>query len=219
MREQLLFVATWAGPVLSLGMLAPIAWQPIKDRGVAGLSVGGTIVTAVTVQMWLTYGLLIHDPRQIGVNIAVTAVRMAIMVAAIAACRSGRVRAMAVAAIGAGVALAFAGASAVGLTATTLSTLNRTPQAAFTIRNGRGAGLSVVGFTVGVASDLAWMIYGIVFGDIFVFGASLICACFDAVIVLAATRPEHALVAAMRRMLTREPMVADVTAFGVVAGD
>lgn len=219
MRDVLLFVATWAGPALSIGMLAPIAWRPIADRGVAGLSVTGTIATAMAVQMWLTYGLLIDDPRQIGVNSAVTAVRVAIMAAAVWACRQPRLRALGLGAVAAGIGLAFAGPSVVGATATTLSTLNRAPQAAFTIRRGRGAGLSVAGFSLGVAADLAWMTYGIVYSDVFVFGASVICAGFDAAIVLAATRPDHALVTGARRLLTPAPVPADLAGFGVVAGD
>ncbi len=219
MRELLLFVATWAGPALSIGMLAPIAWRPIADRGVSGLSATGTIATALAVQLWLTYGLLVGDPRQIGVNLAVTAVRVAIMAAAVWACREPRIRALAGAAMVGGVALGFAGAVTVGAAATLVSTLNRAPQAAFTIRRGRGAGLSVAGFSLGVAADLSWVAYGIVYGDAFVFGASVICAAFDALIVLAATRPDHALIAAARRALEPDVAPADLTPFGVVAGD
>lgn len=218
-REALLFVATWSGPVLSIAMLGPIAWRPISDRGVSGLSATGTIATAAAVQLWLTYGMLTHDPRQVGVNIVVTAVRVAIMVAAVWACRDARTRALAVGAVGAAGMLAFAGPAAVGLTATTLSTVNRTPQALHTVRRGRGAGLSVAGFAVGTLADLAWMIYGIVFDDVFVFGASVICAGFDALIVLAATRPEHPVVVAARRLVTSPEPAVELIGYGVVAGD
>lgn len=216
MREALLFLATWTGPVCSIAMLVPIVWRPIADRGVSGLSPASAIATAVAVQLWLTYGLLVGDPRQIGVNVPVMIVRLAIMVAAVMASRDARTRALAVGSVVAAVLLALAGRPAVGLAATTLSTVNRTPQAVYTVRRGRGAGLSVAGFALGMVADLAWMTYGIVFGDAFVFGASLICACFDALIVLAAARPDHALIVAARRRLAAEP---PAVTYGVVAGD
>ena len=218
-QDGLLFVATWAGPALSLVMLAPIAWRPIADRGVTGLSPTGTVMTAVTVQLWLTYGIMSHDPRQIGVNVGVYAVRAAIMIAAVWGCRQQSTRTLAIATAVAGLALVGAGATAVGLAAMLLSTINRTPQAVHTIRNGAGAGLSVSGFALGAAADLSWVAYGLVANDPIIVMASAICAAFDALIVVAATRPDHALIALARRALTAPETVAEPVVYGVAAGD
>jgi len=218
-QDGLLLLATWAGLFLSLVMLVPIAWRPIADRGVAGLSATGTVMTAATVQLWLTYGIMSHDPRQIGVNVAVYAVRAAIMVAAVWACRHRPTRALAVGTLVGGLLLVGGGATVVGLAATVLSTVNRTPQALHTIRHGAGAGLSVTGFAMGAAADLSWVAYGVAFGDPIIFAASAICAAFDALIVVAATRPDHTLVKLARRALTAADPVPDVGLYGVAAGD
>lgn len=219
--DGLRFLVTWAGPALSLVMLVPIAWRPIVDRGVTGLSAAGTIATAVTVQLWLTYGVLVADPRQIGVNVAVVIVRFAIMAAAVWACRQAALRVMAIGAVLGALALATVGAPAVGLAATVMSTINRCPQAAHTVRRGRGAGLSVAGFGLGFLADVSWMTYGLVYGDRFVFLSSVICAAFDALIVVAATRPDQALIVRLRALLTptAEPVPDPLPTFGVVAGE
>lgn len=213
-----MFVAMWAGPFLSIVMLAPIVWRPIADRGVAGLSATGTIVVALTVQMWLAYGILIGDPRQIVVNIAVWSVRAGIMLAAVWAARRAGVRLLAAGSVAAGVAVAMLGPTVAGVAATSLSSVNRLPQVAHTVRHGRGAGLSVAGFALNVGADIAWATYGLATDDWIIVTSSVIAAALDLSIVVAATRPDHALVEALRRVLA-PAAPADLPAYTVVAGE
>lgn len=213
-----MFVAMWAGPLLSVVMLAPVAWRPIADRGVAGLSAVGTIAVALSVQMWLSYGILIGDSRQIVVNIAVWSVRAAIMLAAVLAARRARIRLLAGGGLLAGLALASFGATVAGVAATTLSSVNRLPQVVFTVRHGRGAGLSVAGFALNVGADIAWAAYGLLTDDWIIVTSSVIAAALDLSIVVAATRPDHALVAAVRRFVAA-PAPVELPAYTVVAGE
>lgn len=214
-----MFLATWVAPTLSLAMLVPLAWRPIADRGVAGLSPTAAVMTAATIQLWLTYGIMNGDPRQIGVNVAVYTVRFALMVATVWACRQHQARLTAVATLLGALSLIAAGKTMVGLVATGLSTVNRTPQATHTIRHGAGPGLSVTGFLMAAAADASWVIYGATHGDTIIVLASSICFAFDVIIVCAARYPEQAVVVATRRLLNRAGRPAETPVYGVAAGD
>lgn len=213
-----MFVAMWAGPFLSIVMLPPVAWRPIADRGVAGLSATGTIAVALSVQLWLSYGILIGDARQIVVNVAVWTVRAAILLAVVLAARSARVRLLAAGGVTGALGLALLGATVTGVAATTISSVNRFPQVVHTVRHGRGAGLSIAGFALNCAADVAWAVYGLLTHDWIIVTASVVAAALDLAIVVAATRPDHALVAAVRRRVTPAESF-DLGTLGVVAGE
>lgn len=175
-------------PALSLSSGIPAVIRPFRSRSTDGLSEPAIVAGITCTMMWGIYGFMVSDPSQLATNVPMFVMRVALVV--FAACtRRHRFAWMCAVALCGVVGAGLAGAVVIGLVASTLGLVQQLPQLAHTLRHGRGPALSVGSLALGTVSSTAWAAYGMLHGDMIVFGCSTIVTGITLTLLAAALTP------------------------------